>query len=56
MAEHMVSAPARNGAGGCSIDGVFEKANKYLSELGRWYVFLRYKVRVALLVSYANIS
>jgi hypothetical protein len=27
-----------------------------LSELGRWYVFLRYKVRVALLVSYANIS
>lgn len=55
MAEHMVSAPVRNGAGG-SIDGVFEKANKYLSELGRWYVFLRYKVRVAVLVSYANIS
>jgi len=55
MAEGSVNMSVRNGAGGFSGDGIFEKSNKYLSELGRWYVLLRYKLRVALLELRAKI-
>jgi len=46
MAEGTVNMSVGNGAGGFSGDGVFEKSNKYLSELGRWYVLLRCKLLV----------
>jgi hypothetical protein len=55
MAEGTVNVSVGNGAGGFSGDGIFEKSNEYLSELGRWYVLLRYKLRVALLVLRAKI-
>lgn len=55
MAEGTVNVSVGNGTGGFSADGIFEKSNKYLSELGRWYVLLRYKLRVALLVLRAKI-
>jgi hypothetical protein len=41
MAEGTVNTAVGNGAGGFSGDGIFEKSNKYLSELGRWYVLLK---------------
>jgi hypothetical protein len=55
MAEGAVNVTLGNGAGRFSGDGIFEKSNKYLSELGRWYVLLRYKLVVALLLLRAKI-
>jgi hypothetical protein len=55
MDEGRVNTSVGNGAGGFSGDGIFEKSNKYLSELGTWYVLLRYKLTVALLVLRAKV-
>jgi hypothetical protein len=55
MAEGTVNMSVGNGARGFSDGRIFEKSNKFLSELGKWYVLLRYKLRVALLVLRAKI-
>lgn len=55
MAEGAVNVTLGSGAGRFSGDGIFEKSNKYLSELGRWYVLLRFQLMVAFLLLRAKI-
>ena len=50
MAERAVNVSGGNVAVGFSGDGICEKSNKYLSELGRWYVLLKDRLRVALVL------